>query len=384
MRTVAILGATGSVGESTIKVLPELVDTHRVCALVANSSWEALTELAIRLRPEYIGLVDERAAAQARERLAGHSIQVVSGPDAAVLVLKETRPDIVMAAITGAAGLPSSLEAVRQGATLALANKEAMVMAGHLIHTAATASGAAIVPVDSEHSAIFQSLHGEPSERVRRLFLTASGGPFADLEKAAFRRVTPAQALKHPTWDMGRKITVDSATMMNKALEIIEARGLFSVPAASIEVLVHRQSIVHSMVEFIDGSIIAQLGTPSMTVPVRHALAYPARANTVEDYFDIRSFAKLTFEEPDHDRFPALDLGFQVARELGLSGSVLNAANEVAVARFLEGRLTFDRIPHAVDAVLQQLDNEADPDLQRILAADYWARTETDRWISSL
>jgi len=383
MQTVAILGATGSVGESTIKVMPELAETHRVTALVAHSRWESIVSQALALRPDFVGLVDDAAAEHARSRLAGEAIAVLSGADVARQVLVESRPDVVMAAITGAAGLPSTLEAVRQGATLALANKEAMVMAGHLIQRAAATSGSAIVPVDSEHSAIFQSLHGEPPDRVRRLFLTASGGPFADLDKASFRDVTPEAAMNHPTWDMGPKITVDSATMMNKALEIIEARGLFAVPSEQISVLVHRQSIVHSMVEFIDGSIIAQLGVPSMTVPVRYALGYPGRARTEKSYFDIESFSRLTFEAPDHDRFPALDLGFQVARELGLSGSVLNAANEVAVERFLDGRLSFDRIPDAVDAVLQQLDNEAEPDLQRILAADDWARAETDRWISS-
>lgn len=383
MRSLAILGSTGSVGESTLRVLPELAGTHRVTALVAHRNVERLVEQALALRPECVGLSDPDAAGRAADLLSGTRIRVLGGADVAERVVAELRPDIVLAAITGAAGLPSSLRAVEQGSVLALANKEALVMAGHLMVRAAAASGAAIVPVDSEHSAIFQCLHGEPARRVRRLFLTASGGPFHGLPAADFARVTPAEALRHPTWTMGRKITIDSATLMNKALEIVEARWLFDVPAEAIQVVVHRQSIVHSMVEFVDGSILAQLGLPSMTVPVRVALAWPERAATAENYYDVARFASLTFEEPDLQRFPALRLGFRVARELGLAGTALNAANEVAVERFLIGRAPFPHIAAAVEHVLDRLQNRADPSLDEILAADRWARLEAERWLET-
>ncbi len=383
MRTISVLGSTGSVGDSTFEVLPELEATHRVVSLVGNRNAARIVEQARAVRPEVIGLADEVAAEAAARELEGEGIRVIGGRDAAVEVLRACPPDLVVAAITGAAGLPSSLEAIRLGATLALANKEALVMAGHLITREARARDVAIVPVDSEHSAIFQSLHGEPSSRVRRLLLTASGGPFFDLPRSEFANVTPERALRHPTWEMGRKITIDSATMMNKALEIIEARWLFDVPSDRIDVLVHRQSIVHSMVEFVDGSIIAQLGVPSMTVPIRYALSFPDRATTQTSYFDLGKFRELTFAAPDPIRFPALDLGHRVAAELGLSGTVLNAANEVAVEWFLDRRASFDRIPHVARHVLDRLDNVPDPSLDEILDADRWARQEAERCLKS-
>jgi 1-deoxy-D-xylulose-5-phosphate reductoisomerase len=315
-------------------------------------------------------------------RLAELGIEVFGGPDAATEVVRATESDVVVAAITGAAGLSSALETVRRGKRLALANKEALVMAGNLVTRLAAENGAEIVPVDSEHSAIFQALHGEPARSVRRLFLTASGGPFVDLPAASFQGVSPEQALQHPTWKMGPKITIDSATMMNKALEIVEAHWLFGTPPAAIEVLVHRQSIVHSMVEFHDGSILAQLGVPSMTVPIRYAIAYPERARTQENWFDIARFAKLTFEAPDPARFPALRLGARAASEGGLSGAVLNAANEVAVARFLARDIRFDRIAETVERVLDAMQNRTEPSLEEILAADRWARKEAERCLT--
>ena len=384
MRTVAILGSTGSVGQSTIRVMPELAETHRVSLLVAHRNASLIASQARELRPDMVALIDPSAAAIAEKELSGEGIPVLSGANAAVEALQETGPDVVMAAIMGAAGLPSALEAVRSGALLALANKEALVMAGHTLTRTALESGARIVPVDSEHSAIFQAIQGEQRSSLRRLFLTASGGPFLDLAKREFAGISPDQALKHPTWKMGRKITIDSATMMNKALEIIEARWLFGVPSEKIEVLVHRQSIVHSMVEFVDGSILAQLGLPSMTVPVRYALAYPQRAPTTRSYFDLERFSQLTFEQPDTDRFPALDLGHEVARNLGLAGTALNAANEVAVRFFLDRKSSFEAIPATVRTVLDRLDNRTDdPDLEQILATDSWARREAEQCLLS-
>lgn len=382
MRTISLLGSTGSVGRSAIAVLDELQATHRVVSLVAHTNTALLAEQAERLRPEIVGIVDTEAGRGCEATLRALGCRVVIGPDAAVAVLRERRPDLVLAAITGAAGLPSSLETVKLGATLALANKEALVMAGSPVMETARATGASIVPVDSEHSAVFQSIGAEPIERVRRIFLTASGGPFADLPAAEFPAVTPERALQHPTWQMGKKITIDSASMMNKALEIVEAHWLFGLDAERIDVLVHRQSIVHSMVEFVDGSILAQLGVPSMTVPIRYALSYPSRSNTREGYFDLHKFAKLTFEAPDLERFPALRLGHEVARAGGLAGAVLNAANEVAVEAFLARKTSFDRIPAAAGAVLERLTNVSHPTLDQILAADAWAREETRRCLS--
>ncbi|MBL8768845.1 MAG: 1-deoxy-D-xylulose-5-phosphate reductoisomerase [Planctomycetes bacterium] len=382
MRTISLLGSTGSVGRSAIAVLDELEATHRVVSLVAHTNTELLLKQAERLRPEVVGIVDQDAGRACEPKLRALGCRVIVGQDAAVLVLRERRPDLVLAAITGAAGLPSSLETVRLGATLALANKEALVMAGSPVMELARSTRASIVPVDSEHSAVFQSIGGEPIERVRRIFLTASGGPFADLPAASFATVTPEQALQHPTWQMGRKITIDSASMMNKALEIVEAHWLFGLDADRIDVLVHRQSVVHSMVEFVDGSILAQLGVPSMTVPIRYALSYPSRSNTREGYFDLAKFAKLTFEAPDLDRFPALRLGHEVARAGGLAGAVLNASNEVAVDAFLARRTSFDRIPAVAGDVLERMTNVAHPTLDQILAADAWAREETRRCLS--
>jgi len=383
MRTVAVLGSTGSVGASTLEVLRELKGTHRVTALVAHRNAARIVEQAREFRPDLIGLTDFDAARIAGRELAGEPIGVIAGPDAACEVLAETRPQVTVAAIMGAAGLPSALEAVRQGSLLALANKEALVMAGNQLTQRARASGSTIVPVDSEHSAIFQAVQGQPPNSLRKIYLTASGGPFVDLPAGDFAAVTKEQALCHPTWEMGRKITIDSATMMNKALEIIEAHWLFGLAPESIQVLVHRQSIVHSMAEFVDGSILAQMGIPSMTVPVRYALAHPDRAMTSSSYFDLERFSRLSFEAPDTARFPALELGHRVARELGLAGTAMNAANEVAVTHFLAGRAPFDAIPATVRAVLDRLNNIDDPTLEQILAGDAWAREEAERCLSS-
>ena len=281
--------------------------------------------------------------------------------------------------MTGAAGLEPALEALRQGSDLLLANKETLVAAGDLVVRVAEESGARILPVDSEHSAIHQAMRGEDPSDVRRLYLTASGGPFVDLPRHRLERITPEEAVRHPTWNMGPKISVDSATMMNKALEIVEAHWLFGIEADRIDVLIHRQSIVHSMVEFVDGSLIAQLGVPSMTVPIRYALAYPRRFPTRQRYFEREAFSTLTFEEPDEERFPALTLGREVARRGGTAGAVFNAANEVAVEAFLEGRTTFDRIVPMVAEVLERSEPISRPTLEDIRRADAWARREAAR-----
>ncbi|MEW6741640.1 MAG: 1-deoxy-D-xylulose-5-phosphate reductoisomerase [Planctomycetota bacterium] len=375
MKRVALLGATGSIGASTLEVLRECRATHRLVAAAACTRVEELARIAREFLPTHLAV----GSAPARADLARQvdpTLAIHTGPDGLIAMLRESRPDLVLSGISGAAGLPAALEAVRLGTTLAIANKEPLVMAGPLVLREAQRSGAKVIPVDSEHSAIFQALHGERRQSVRRFLLTASGGPFRGWRAPDLATVTPQQALRHPTWNMGPKITVDSATLMNKALEIVEARWLFDEPPEKIEVLIHPQSIVHSMVEFTDGSILAQMGVPTMKVPIRFALSYPERGHTTESYFDLQRFACLTFEAPDTQVFPALNLGFEAARRGGTAGAVLNAANEVAVEAFLAGEIAFNRIAATVEAVLDKMPQRTNPDLETVLEADRKAREE--------
>jgi 1-deoxy-D-xylulose-5-phosphate reductoisomerase len=376
MRRVHLLGSTGSIGRTAEQVLEELEGSHKVVGLSAGKDASRLLAQAERWHPRAVAIVDERAAEQVRQRLERMKIRLFVGPDSSAQLVQEIPADLVLNGITGAQGLAASFAAVRRGGTLALANKESMVMAGPLLVREAALFGASILPVDSEHSAVFQCLGKDPTDRVRRILLTASGGPFRTLPIGELERVTPAQALRHPTWTMGEKITIDSATLLNKALEVVEARWLFGIGADQIGVLVHPQSIVHSLVEFNDGSLLAQLGVPDMAVPIRYALSYPRRARTCHSYFDLERFRSLTFEEPDHTRFPGLDLGFRAARLGGTAGAVLNAANEVAVAAFLKGGLPFPRISSTVAATLDRVPHVAEPTLDEVLAADRAARTE--------
>jgi 1-deoxy-D-xylulose-5-phosphate reductoisomerase len=376
MRRVHVLGSTGSIGRTAEQVLEELVGTHQVAGLSVGKDVVRLLAQAERWHPRAVAVADARAAEEVRARLESLGIRVFVGPDAAAAMVTTVPADVVLNGISGAVGLAASFAAIRRGSTLALANKESMVMAGPLLVREAARSGATLLPVDSEHNAIFQCLGDECLDGVRRLLLTASGGPFRSTPAKELEHVTPEQALRHPTWNMGGKITIDSATLMNKALEVIEARWLFGIPADRIAVLVHPQSIVHSIVEFEDGCMLAQLGVPDMAVPIRFALAFPKRATTRRSYFDLERFKTLTFEAPDHERFPALALGFEAARRGGNAGAVLNAANEVAVAAFLAGTLPFNRISSVVAATLERVPHVADPDLDQVLAADRAARTE--------
>ena len=375
MKRVLVLGSTGSIGRTTLRVLEELRNSHQLVGLSAGGNADLLREQVRAWQPPLAGIADASVAVDLREAL-GADVELVTGSDAAAKLVALSEPDIVVAGISGAAGLEASLETVRRGARLALANKESMVVAGPVLSNLAVEHGAEIVPVDSEHSAIFQCLQGASMSSVRRLLLTASGGPFRNTPADELPHVTPQQALDHPTWDMGAKITIDSATLMNKALEVIEARWLFDVDAEHLDAVVHPQSIIHSMVEFVDGSILAQLGIPDMAVPIRYALTHPERAPTQHRYFDLRKFASLTFEEPDLERFPALRLGFEVARAGGIAGAVLNAANEVAVADFLAGRLPFPKIAETVEETLQKMTQIEHPSLDELLEADRWARAE--------
>ncbi len=371
---LAVLGATGSIGASTLDVVAAHPDRYRVFALSAHASADALLELCRVHRPRYAvlsGLAEDRAT---RARFADLRVEVRFGHRALEEVASDGECHAVMAAIVGAAGLRSTLAAARAGKRVLLANKEALVMAGPLVMRAARESGAQLLPVDSEHNAVFQCFADKAS--VRRIILTASGGPFRATPLEKLGAVTPDQACAHPNWVMGRKISVDSATMMNKGLEVIEARWLFDVPAERIEVVIHPQSIVHSLVEYVDGSVIAQLSNPDMRVPIAHALAHPERIASGARPLDLAAMKTLSFEQPDRQRFPCLQLAYDALRAGGTAPAVLNAANEVAVAAFLAGRLPFTAIPAVIEGTLRSIGSTQADSLAQILEADVQARAK--------
>jgi len=379
MKRLALLGSTGSIGTSTLEVVRRLGSRFRVVALAAGSDAARLAEQAREFRPELLALADPEAARRLSALLPPGSGRVLSGPEGLLEIAAHPEVDLVFQATSGAAGLPATLEAVSRGRTVALANKESLVVGGPLLMNAAARSGAALLPVDSEHSALFQSLQAGRRAEVRRLVLTASGGPFLRRDPATLGGVTPEEALRHPRWNMGRRITIDSATLMNKALEVIEARWLFDVPPDHIVVTIHPQSIVHSLVEFRDGSVVAQMGPPDMKVPIQYALTWPERLEGPDGGFRPDAFRDLTFEEPDAQRFPALGLGFSAAAAGGTAGAVLNAADEEAVGLFLTGRIPFPRIVPLVAAVLEDRPAAEPRTLSDLLEADAWARAEVRR-----
>jgi 1-deoxy-D-xylulose-5-phosphate reductoisomerase len=369
---LAVLGATGSIGASTLDVAARHRDRYSILALAAHRSAERLLELARLHRPRLAVLSGHAEDAALRRRFAELGCELRFGPAALEELARDERCDVVMAGIVGAAGLASTLAAVQAGKRVLLANKEALVMAGPLVVRAARASGAELVPVDSEHNAVFQCL--SDLKAVRRILLTASGGPLRSVPLERLAEVTPEQACAHPNWVMGRKISVDSATMMNKGLEVIEARWLFDVAPERIEVLIHPQSIVHSLVEYVDGSVIAQLSNPDMRVPIAHALAHPGRIVSGAQPLDLAALHSLSFESPDHARFPCLGLAYAALRAGGSAPAMLNAANEVAVEAFLAGRLPFTRIAEVAGHVLDALPARPAEDLGAVLAADGQAR----------
>jgi 1-deoxy-D-xylulose-5-phosphate reductoisomerase len=379
-RRVTILGSTGSVGRSTVDLLSREPERFPVEALTAQSNVALLAEQAQMLKARLAVIGDEALLPELRQRLAGSGIEAAAGSRA--IVEAAARPaDWVMAAIVGAAGLEPTLAAVRRGAIIALANKESLVCAGALVMHEAAMHGATILPVDSEHNAIFQVFDFDAPESVDRVILTASGGPFRTLSLGEMREVTPAQAIAHPVWSMGAKISVDSATLMNKGLELIEASFLFPVPEPRIEVLIHPQSVVHSLVSYVDGSVLAQLGTPDMRTPIAVALAWPARMATPAGRLDLAAIAKLTFEVPDSARFPALNLARQALQTGGAAPTILNAANEVAVNAFLNGRIGFLDITRIVEQSLARLPGGALGDLDAVRQADQAARQYAARLI---
>ncbi len=377
----AIFGSTGSIGQSALEVIEWSEGRLKVVALSARSRLAELVEQARRHRPQWVIATDAKMAAAFDWKGLPKGCELLAGPEALVQVAGERDVDVVLAAIVGSAGLESTWAALECKKTVALANKETLVMAGELIADLARKSGGQLLPVDSEHSALFQALKaGRPSE-VARLVLTASGGPFKHLSPAELQLVTVAEALEHPTWSMGPKITIDSATMMNKALEIIEARWLFGIEGDRISVMIHPQSIVNSLVEFVDGSVMAQMSPPDMRLPIQYALDYPDRVAGVAERFDWRQSFQLEFEPPDRERFPAIALGEECAKAGGTSGAVLNAANEAAVGAFLDGELHFTEIVPACRSVLSAHNFEPGPTLQRLFQLDRWAREEIGRWV---
>ncbi|WP_284086566.1 1-deoxy-D-xylulose-5-phosphate reductoisomerase [Acinetobacter pittii] len=394
-QSVCILGVTGSIGQSTLKILNQHPDKYSVFAISAHSRISELVDICKQFQPKVVVVpkqkVDELAALFVKSEL--QNIEILTDQEGLVSIASHPDVDVVMAAIVGAAGLLPTLAAVKAGKRVLLANKEALVMSGEIMMQAARDHQALLLPVDSEHNAIFQSLphnyleterNGQPQQGVSRILLTASGGPFLNHSLEQLEKVTPAQACKHPNWSMGQKISVDSATLMNKGLELIEACHLFSISEHFVTVVVHPQSIIHSMVQYVDGSTLAQMGNPDMCTPIAHALAWPERLQTNVPALDLFEYSQLNFQAPDIQKFPALDLARQAMRAGGLAPTILNAANEVAVAAFLKEQIGFTNIPQVVKHTLQKLENSVADNIESILNKDEVARHVAQQYISSI
>lgn len=394
-QSVCILGVTGSIGQSTLKILNQHPDKYSVFAISAHSRISELVNICKQFQPKVVVVpkqkVDELAALFVKSEL--QNIEILADQEGLVSIASHPDVDVVMAAIVGAAGLLPTLAAVKAGKRVLLANKEALVMSGEIMMQAARDHQALLLPVDSEHNAIFQSLphnyleaerNGQPQQGVSRILLTASGGPFLNHSLEQLEKVTPAQACKHPNWSMGQKISVDSATLMNKGLELIEACHLFSISEHFVTVVVHPQSIIHSMVQYVDGSTLAQMGNPDMCTPIAHALAWPERLQTNVPALDLFEYSQLNFQAPDIQKFPALDLARQAMRAGGLAPTILNAANEVAVAAFLKEQIGFTNIPQVVEHTLQKLENSVADNIESILNKDEVARHVAQQYISSI
>ena len=378
MKNVVLLGSTGSIGTSTVKVAEDLPDRIRLLGLAAGGNFELLLEQTRQHRPAAISITDPAKARQLQDAL-GTATRVFAGNEGLLQLATLPGADIVLIAIVGTAGLQPALAAIRAGKDIAVASKEILVMAGEIVMSEARKHGVRVLAVDSEHSAIFQCLDGKPTESVRNLWLTASGGPFRTTPAADFANITVERALKHPSWVMGRKITIDSATLFNKGLEMIEARWLFDIEMARVKVVVHPQSVVHSLVEFVDGSMIAQMSTPDMCLPIQYALTYPERAASGRVQTSLAKYGSLTFEEPDTDRFPSLKLARRAGEVGGTLPAVLNAANEVAVEAFCQRRISFLQITDTVARTMERHAVVSHPTLPQILEADAWARQEAAR-----
>ncbi|MDC1142018.1 1-deoxy-D-xylulose-5-phosphate reductoisomerase [Planctomycetota bacterium] len=370
---ILLFGATGSIGTSTLEVVRQHADKFEIVGIVAGRNFARMADIAAEFKPEIVCLTDESVATGARQLIDDSDAEWVFG-DKMAEIARDSEYDVCLAAVTGAAGLPAVLEAAKRGKRIALANKESLVVAGPILTKICKETGAGLLPVDSEHSAIFQCLRGEAHHEIKRIILTASGGPFRTTRKEELKNVTLEQALNHPTWNMGPKITVDSSTLFNKALEVIEARWLFDVERRQLDAVIHPQSVVHSMVEYVDGSTIAHLGPTDMKIPIQFALSYPSRITQPVDSLPWEKMSELNFEAVDYDKFPALRLGFDVAEAGGTLGAVFNAANEVSVARFLNREIAYLDIYAAVAAACDTHTNNSNPSLAEALEADRWAR----------
>lgn len=379
-KRVIVLGSTGSIGRSSLDVLSRLEEEWQVVGLAAGSRWSDLGEQANRLRPEAVALTRE---CEELRRDVPRGVHVLTGPDAMVRLVESVPCDCVISAVVGASGLPATLRAVELGLRVGLANKEPLVMAGSVIMPLAARTGSTIIPIDSEHSAVFQALHAGRREDVRAVYLTASGGPFRTWDAARIAEATWDDAMRHPTWRMGPKVTVDSATMMNKALEIVEARWLFDLEPDQIHVVIHPESIIHSLVEFRDGSMIAQLGTPDMRTPIQYALTYPARRDCPSAALNLAEVGRLNLHAPDEQKFPALRLGKEVARRGGTAGAAMNGANEAAVDLFRRSAIPFGEITRSVDRAVRTHRFHGEPALAELMAADTWAREEVAKCLVS-
>ena len=372
MKKIAILGSTGSIGTQTLDVIRAHSDELEVVALAAGSNKERLKEQIREFHPELVSLSDEKKAQELKEELAGEAVEVVCGMDGLIEVAGIDSADVVVTAVVGMMGILPTMEAIRKGKDIALANKETLVTAGHLIIPMAREYGVSILPVDSEHSAIFQCLQGEPKKALDKILLTASGGPFRGKSAEFLETVTLEDALNHPNWSMGPKITIDSSTMVNKGLEVMEAKWLFGVEYSQIEVVIQPQSIIHSMVQYIDGAVIAQLGTPDMRVPIEYALFYPERRSLPGDRLDFSKLSQITFEKPDYKVFRGLSLAIEAGKTGGTMPTVFNAANERAVAKFLKGEIKYTDIVRSIEKCMDAHKVSAHPDLEEILATEQW------------
>ena len=386
MKNIVILGSTGSIGTNTLDIVDRFPDEFRVVGLTAGSNDEKLEEQVLKYRPRMVALAHDAAATKLRERVTGTAVdvEVLGGIDGITRVAQASEAELVISSIVGAAGLVPTLAAITSGKHIALANKEPMVMAGKLMQAEARKHGVRIFPVDSEHSAIFQSMEGHRRQDIHRVILTASGGPLWEFSRAQLADVSPERALQHPNWKMGEKITIDSATLMNKGLEIIEARWLFDIPETQIDVLIHRESIIHSLVEYTDRSVIAQLGLPDMRTPISYAMRYPERMPLALPSLDLAEIGRLTFFKPDHDRFPCLRLGYEALRIGGTMPATMNAANEVAVEAFLHGGIRFVDIPDIIQSTMEAHTPREFDSLGPALEADRSAREKAESLVHAL
>ncbi|MBN1435776.1 MAG: 1-deoxy-D-xylulose-5-phosphate reductoisomerase [Sedimentisphaerales bacterium] len=375
-KTVSILGSTGSIGLNSISVMDTIGPDYRLISASAHHNWKTLAQQARKYQLEKVVLTDTTHIDLLRQELSDLPTKVLAGPQHLIDLAADPKADIIIVAVVGAVGLPAVLAAAQAGKTIAIANKESLVVAGCLVMPLAAQHNATILPIDSEHSAILQSLHSGQHPEVEKIIITCSGGPFRSATPQQLAQATLADALNHPTWNMGPKITIDSATMMNKALEIIEARWLFDIPASAIEVVIHPQSIIHSLVEFCDGSVIAQMSNPDMRLPIQYALTYPHRRPLETNRLKLHELQQLNFEAPDLDRFPAIRLGFEVADQGGTAGAVFNAANEAAVDAFRQGKIAFNAIAELTEQCLRKHNWIENPNLDQLLKADAWARDQ--------